>query len=91
MITVKVDNAKIGVNAEALENYTTLRMARQASKDPLVVFDLLDKIVDGGADRIAEILDPENHDPNIEEYGAFVEKLFTEIGENKQAKNSSSS
>ena len=87
MIKVTIEGAEVRVNDEALEEYKTLKLAGQVEKNPLKIFDLIDQIVDGGSDKVASIIDPENGNPKIEEYSTFVEKIFTALGENKQTKN----
>ena len=85
---IQVDGATVMVKVKALESYKTIKLVAQAEKSPLKIFDLLDSVVEGGSDKIADILDPEEGNPSLEAYSAFVEKMFIALGENNQAKNS---
>lgn len=85
MINVNVDGHNIGVYDERLDGAITLRLIQKSRSDGSYSLDLLDRLIEGGADRIFEILDPVNGDPSIEhQVVPFITRLFEQIGNDNQ-------
>lgn len=89
MRIINIDGHNIGVHDERLDGAITLRLIQKSRTNGTYALDLLDRLIDGGADVIFKILDPVEGDPSVEkEVTPFVEKLFEKMAEQNDVKNS---
>jgi len=90
MITVNFNGHEISVRDELFDRSETLRLVQKTRSDVLYIYDVLDRLIEGGSVYVQRILYPEIGDPHVSDMGAFVEKLFLELPELKNSTGSQS-
>ena len=91
MITVNFEGLEITLRDELFDKSPTLRLIQKVRKDYLYIYDVLDRLVVGGAELVEQHLDPVNGEPDIKEIGDFIERLFSALPDLKNSSGSQNS
>jgi len=81
MINVTIDGHDFRIRDEVFNKYSFMRKVSEVQKNPVLIYDVMDAFVVGGADEIAKAIDPVSMDPSNDEMAEFITRIFEAAGE----------